>query len=252
MKADFIPGIFNYCDRCCDHCSFTHRCSIFVGNNDNKHEEDMSNEQLISVISEKLRGLSELFAQRDAILSITSAISVDRSPEHVTEEEVTEAVIDNSSLISRSRHYGREATRWLNNHAFDHYLSDLYGKVELGVKDELQAADEISVLQEWVAEIQRFSAFIPAKLKRALYSAHTLKRWERHNGFQNDCDGSAKIALIAIDRSMDSWRKIMRDFPGLEDKCLSFLVALEQLKTATLREFPEALHFVRPGFDEQF
>ncbi len=29
-EDNFIPGIFNYCDRWCERCMYTHRCRVYV------------------------------------------------------------------------------------------------------------------------------------------------------------------------------------------------------------------------------
>ena len=29
-NPDFIPGIYNYCDRWCEHCPFTLRCMVYA------------------------------------------------------------------------------------------------------------------------------------------------------------------------------------------------------------------------------
>lgn len=248
MHPDFIPGIFNYCDKCCDRCGFTARCSIFPGRL--QPEFDMSNEQLLNVISDKLKALTELLEQRDVFLEITPETCEGRVTSSLNDDEVAGPVIERSSLVSRSREYCRRATVWFENRSLDPYVTELQSKVRIGVKTEDELSDELDTLQEWLNEIQHFITFIPAKLKRAMFSARTLKGWEESNGLQNDCDGSAKIALLAIERSMESWKNILNEFPTLEDDCLSFLAALQQLQEAILREFPNAPHFVRPGFDE--
>jgi hypothetical protein len=250
MHPEFIPGIFNYCDKCCDRCAFATRCSIFPGVGNLRPEFEMSNEQLLNVISDKLKGLSELFEQRDVFLSITSETCEEPDTNSFDEEEILEPVIEGSSLVSRSRDYCRQATIWLKNRSLDPYVADLQAKVRVGIKTEDEVSEELDILQELLNEIQRFTTFIPAKLKRALFSARTLRRWEKENGLQNDCDGSAKIALIAIERSMESWKKILHEFPTEEDDCLAFLVDLQHLQGAILDKFPNAPHFVRPGFDE--
>ena len=30
MSTDFVPGIYNYCDRWCERCAFTTRCFLFA------------------------------------------------------------------------------------------------------------------------------------------------------------------------------------------------------------------------------
>jgi hypothetical protein len=66
----------------------------------------------------------------------------------------------------------------------------------------------------------------------------------------NDADGSAKIALIAIDRSSSAWRVLQSSLPEKADSIVPMLLELERLRRATEQTFPEARDFIRPGFDE--
>lgn len=68
--------------------------------------------------------------------------------------------------------------------------------------------------------------------------------------FGSDSDGSAKIALIAIDRSSSAWRIIQDSLPEKADSIVPMLLELERLRRATEQAFPNARDFIRPGFDE--
>ncbi len=65
-----------------------------------------------------------------------------------------------------------------------------------------------------------------------------------------DSDGSAKIALIAIDRSLAAWARLREHFAAEHgDTILALLVQLERLRRAAETKFPDAREFRRPGFD---
>jgi hypothetical protein len=66
----------------------------------------------------------------------------------------------------------------------------------------------------------------------------------------SDADGSAKIALIGIDRSIAAWAVILKSMPEQEKEILDFLVQLERLRRQAEQTFPKARAFVRPGFDD--
>jgi hypothetical protein len=67
--------------------------------------------------------------------------------------------------------------------------------------------------------------------------------------FPKDSDGSAKVALIAIDRSIAAWGQMREHFPQRRDDILDILVHLDRLRRKTETLFPDARAFVRPGFD---
>ena len=67
---------------------------------------------------------------------------------------------------------------------------------------------------------------------------------------QEDGNGSAKIALIAIDRSMAAWHAMEMCLPGKSDSIAPIVADLERLRWLLEEEFPDARGFMRPGFDE--
>src|SRR5262249_53794163 len=67
---------------------------------------------------------------------------------------------------------------------------------------------------------------------------------------QNDSNGSAKVALIAIDRSIAAWGRLSSLLPEKAGGIMPILSHLEALRRQTEQTFPHARDFIRPGFDE--
>jgi len=65
-----------------------------------------------------------------------------------------------------------------------------------------------------------------------------------------DSDGSAKVALIGIDRSIAAWRLAQLALPEREVSIVPLILQLERLRHRIEKTFPYAREFVRPGFDE--
>ena len=110
------------------------------------------------------------------------------------------------------------------------------------------AAKEAAGLMDIVEVIKWYHNMIYVKLMRAL-EGELEERWECLDEFPKDSDGSAKVALIAIDRSIAAWVEMRTHFPEHEDEILDFLVRLERLRRKTENTFPNARAFIRPGFD---
>jgi hypothetical protein len=92
------------------------------------------------------------------------------------------------------------------------------------------------------------------KLSRAIGSRanEELETDEEMKTFPKDSDGSAKIALIAMDRSIAAWSGLRLALSGADDdEILNLLAQLAAIRRETEKLFPEARAFVRPGFDEQ-
>jgi hypothetical protein len=91
---------------------------------------------------------------------------------------------------------------------------------------------------------------IHVKLKRALHSAQD-EQFEILNEFPKDSDGSTKVALIGMDRSISAWGKLLKYFPDQKKSIMNIISHLERLRKRAEKEFPDARAFVRPGFDEK-
>jgi hypothetical protein len=97
--------------------------------------------------------------------------------------------------------------------------------------------------------IRWYQYFIGPKIGRAIKGKLEEEQGERYEGFPSDSDGSAKIALIAIDRSIGAWTVISR-YNHLYAKSVSGITSfLNLLRQAIEETFPRARSFVRPGFE---
>ena len=66
----------------------------------------------------------------------------------------------------------------------------------------------------------------------------------------SDTNGSAKIALIAIERSHAAWLELVERAMVTAGEANPFIADLVRLGEALERVRPNARTFVRPGFDE--
>ena len=112
------------------------------------------------------------------------------------------------------------------------------------LSDETTEQNRLEMLQI----IGWYHFFIAAKINRALYAEADYEEDADFDTFRNDGDGSIKIALIAIDRSIIAWRVLLTDETDWEIK--SLIQLLETLRRMGEEKFPNARDFLRPGFDE--
>ena len=99
--------------------------------------------------------------------------------------------------------------------------------------------------------VQWYSVFISAKVHRAHFDLdERLQEKDDEYNVYSDNLGSAKIALIAIERSMAALTAMYSVMPESEDEYLKFLSLLSLIKKLMLETFPDAMDFKRPGFDD--
>jgi hypothetical protein len=108
-------------------------------------------------------------------------------------------------------------------------------------KDALKIQDCLEVIRWYQHQIY-------VKLCR---SASGLIRGELEDleYFPLDANGSAKVAIIGIERSIAAWGGLLNQFPQQERSILELLVNLKMLLRQVEAAFPDARAFVRVGFD---
>jgi hypothetical protein len=112
--------------------------------------------------------------------------------------------------------------------------------------------DEVLKFKDALEVIQRYCFFIPPKIHRAYLDFQERVSNEKTDEFDplSDNLGSAKIALIAVERSITAISVLYSLLPEDEDEMLGFLSSLAKMKKMLLSDFPKAMEFKRPGFDE--
>jgi hypothetical protein len=116
-----------------------------------------------------------------------------------------------------------------------------------GLESELEEIERILESREVISWYQYQ---IAVKIMRALSSRHDENRWPDDENVGSDSDGSAKVALIGIDRSVSAWRLMQIAVPEQNESIVPLILSLEGLRLKVERRFPNARGFIRPGFDE--
>jgi hypothetical protein len=224
VRDGFIIGIFNYCDRWCDTCAFTSRCRLFVDRAEMDASFDPGMKALVELhgalaepsppppawLEELLRDMDEAIHKPDENEDPLERLL---PPEHVEIEE-------------RAHRYVACLDAWLQTRAL------------VSTNDP---ADPLSVVS-W------FHTLISAKVHRALQGLADDRPEDRD--WPPDYDGSAKVALLGIDRSQAAWLELVQHGMATDEEVAPFIADLVWLGEALERVFPGARAFVRPGLDE--
>ena len=109
--------------------------------------------------------------------------------------------------------------------------------------------EDVIGLEESVKVIRWYQNQIYVKLKRAIKSQQR-ENSTTSNDYPDDSEGSAKVALIGIDRSIGAWGEMRNHFLDQEGRILNFVKYLDRLRRRIENEFLKARSFIRPGFDE--
>jgi hypothetical protein len=239
----FIPGIYNYCDRWCERCPQTLHClnlSLSEERFLDTETRDIRNEAFWKKLSEILQEGMELLRESAKeygidLETLDSASDTENLRQH---DEAAEKHV----ICRVSKSYIKMVEDWFNE------------REELFFETATPATEGVD-LEEAFEVIRWYQYFIAAKVMRAVRGrmedvGDSILREGDRDEFPRDSDGSAKIALIALDRSIGAWAVIAHYHHRYSEEVLEMISFLDRLRLAVEQTFPGARSFVRPGFDK--
>jgi hypothetical protein len=244
-NPDLISGIYNYCDRWCERCPLSSRCLLYAteqeDEDDSPESRDIQNEAF-------WRKLSSIFQEtREMVMEWAKENDVDLTQikdDDLEQRKHRRRQADNHPLAKAGKEYANAASDWFRE--FDQVVevSDLPS-----TETDVEAAERLVDAREI---IHWYQYQIAVKTIRALSSKMQEQEFEdpEMDEFPCDSDGSAKVALLGIDRSIAAWRLMQLSVPERADSIVPLILQLERLRRRTEKQFPDARDFVRPGFDE--
>jgi len=231
----FIPGIYNYCDRWCERCPQTSRClnfSISEEEFSDPEAQDIRNEAFWNKLSEILGGTLELLRENAKKWGIE--LETLGSMDDIENIKAKDVAAENHLLCRAAKRYSELVEDWFRGR-------------ETLFFETAAAAREGASLEEAIEVIRWYQYFISAKVIRAVRGK--IEEEERCDEFASDSDGSAKIALIAIDRSIAAWALIRHYITDGAKGVIDVIAFLDGLRQAVEKAFSSARLFIRPGFD---
>jgi hypothetical protein len=231
VSRDYIDFISAYCDSWCERCAFTERCSHFAV----KVAESMCDGDFDEAIELAVGRAQEPGAagQKKLRERMAEAFTDYEEPSEKELDEIGRELqqrddrVRGHPLSESARDYSVAAHRWL---------------------DGFSGGDEID--GDALAIVRWDVYLIHVKIDRALRGRDEYPdgAWFESSSVQSDWNGSAKVALISIQRSERAWRSIAASLAN--DGATALADMLAGLRHATEREFPTAAEFRRPGFDD--
>ncbi len=246
-NSQFISGIYNWCDRWCERCTFTARCRVFEKEEIRKNADP--DQDVWTAVSDSFKETIELLRKMADEMGINLELSEDEKTEITLIEDSLEEITKAHPLKSLADDYLDEGKDWLESSATKDYLLQLQTQVELGTIGIEDAEKRIKSIEESLEVIQWYLFFIAVKIQRAL-GDQNREFWKDYPVEERGDLGTAKIASIAIDRSLGAWGSIYQIMPD-DDILLSLLAKLEKMRRLLKDVFPNYLVFIRPGFDER-
>ncbi|HUK33200.1 MAG TPA: hypothetical protein VLV86_04755 [Vicinamibacterales bacterium] len=234
VPEDHIEGIFNYCTRRCESCAFTARCTLYQSEREYERRHPNATWQ---------RRVHDSFAETFHLLE-----------EWCRREGIDFEQIRRDAQSDETRAELQRADEDLRDDPLQK-LATTYSHAAFNVVDAMATA---RALRRWPSEVETAldtiswnAGMVGAKVHRALHGMAQRHVFSDEDPVQNDWNGSAKLTRLLVAESKRAWEAVMREGEAPGDSPLLELVALLDLIDAGVAErFPQAMAFVRPGFDE--
>jgi hypothetical protein len=275
-----IPGVYNYCLRRCGRCPFTGRCLLY---REDQAEPGGRDGELAETVGAELQGTVDLvrvLREREGLGSgpicgkspsdavVAAEERSDRAPAAAMEHEPLKAAAgsprDRKALYLVARNEGTAASvveeRFIAAGSATerdrlYAAATDYESAAYQVVDPLR---HLSPFHDWSRDVDEAldtiswnAGAIRTKLDRALWGQARRGDDGDEDPVQNDWNGSAKVARLAIADSIAAWDVLFiagetpYDAPIRQRRR-----ELEEMDDEIARRFPQAMAFVRPGFDE--
>lgn len=241
-NPDFISGIYNYCDRWCERCPFTSRCFLYATEKEDEADDPDTLDIRNAAFWEKLHSIFQQTHEMIVAWAEASGVDLTAVAADPADYEKERANARSNELAVAAENYAWAVNKW-----FEEELG-IESSDDSGV-EPTESSEVKESIDDATAVIRWYQFQIAAKTIRALTSRQD--HFETNEEIDaKDSDGSAKVALIAMDRSISAWRIMQLCLPDNANSINHLLVALERLRLGVERTFPNARDFIRPGFDE--
>ena len=228
VQDGFIVGIFNYCDSWCATCAFTSRCRVFA----DAAEMEAASDPTLKAVLEAPPLPEDIPPPPPAWMQELLDDMNRMAAEPVTGDDrqlppPRRFPIEHEGLCEHASAYVDWVFAWLRSHESFAAVTD---------------PDDPRAVVRW------YYTMIYVKIRRALRGLADDSVDGRD--WPADHDGSAKVALLAVERSQAAWLQIIEQGMATWREAEPFIRQLLWLRDEIERVFPNARLFVRPGFDE--
>lgn len=248
----FISGIYNYCDRWCERCAFTSRCMNYAMDEDEPDGPE-SNDITNKAFWDKLHNIFEVTLEM--VKETAEEMGIDLNAidheKFAEQEEQVHKIVEDQSHTKAAFAYAEMVNKWFdsNKDLIEDKAEELLSLAQAEIPGTRPDKDALKI-QDCLEVIRWYQHQIYVKLCRAA-SGMIRGELEDIEYFPEDANGSAKVAIIGIERSIAAWGGLLNHFPDQENPIIDVLAHLKGLLRQVGSAFPDARTFIRPGFDTQ-
>lgn len=256
--SKLIPGIFNYCDRCCERCDYRDRCRLFQTETERNiqnilNDEDPNDPNIVA--RDIKESLEDAMAMLEAQMEIEGISKEDLED---TEDEDSKYFVDDiddeqsevteSGKIVRTPHpLALLADNFFND--IIAYFNKKKSSFYQGSEDHEPANNPI---YKELKILLWYSPQIAVKTRMCVGSKALLENLEDEDDieFENEMmNVNSRIVFTGMEKCLTSLLKIFDLEQEHTGELLALLAAIKKMKDEFAAEFPAVYTFKRPYFD---
>ncbi|MCX5750332.1 MAG: hypothetical protein NT099_01470 [Candidatus Saganbacteria bacterium] len=251
VKNKFIPRIYSYCDRWCERCSQTEKCSVYADGQKKTEEhrqkgEDPDNWEIV------VQDMQEDIKKTMCLLhKAAKEEGMDLNDLSADAEDIPDP--RNHPLCQKAGGYMSLVHNFLKQvrRKFDEKREAILEKSKVLLSYE---EDEVKVLEDMVFHYETLSWYhtlIPTKVYRALSSKMEGEQESDPELVRisfDDANGSAKVVYSGLLRSIVALQRIYTWDEELKNDALTLLVEADRLRKGIDAELPGHKSFKSPWF----
>lgn len=261
--GDFIPSIYNYCNRWCERCMYTQKCRTFAMEKSFRREIETKkrfeksmeeNKDFWDQVNNSISAAAELIDEEVPLIKNDNSSlfehweQVEDAEEAMKEHKEKQARAKNHELSKVAKKYEKTVHEWFTERK-DTLKQEYNSNTKVFDVSHPEVTDELELKQfaEMVEVIQWYHIQIWVKTNRALSSFYEEEEDpEIFEGFPQDSDGSAMVALKGIDSSIGAWNYLKQNLIPESETIKPMIRMLLWLKMEMEKLFPKAKDFIWP------
>lgn len=257
-----IYGIYNYCDRWCEKCSYTHRCLLFkqeaemeikhILKDDDKNDSDVLAKDIVDSFQEVFEQVNQFMAEEDEEYEEFEKDNFDFDDEEDNDFEYSffNEEIDNERPSTFLKNADNPLIL-LSEKLFKDY-NKYYDLIKLKFPFELDEKNSENLLWQNLEVLSWYIPLIHVKTRMCYWYKNKLSKSKDQEFAEVDeemLNVSARIAFVGIEKCINALNNHPKLILELQAETISLLEKMNQIKEMFVAEFPAALTYKRPYFD---
>jgi len=256
-----ISGIFNYCDRWCEKCSYINRCLLFKQEaereikhilwDEDKNDPDLIAKDLADDFKETFAHINNFMCEKDEVFEEFEKDDyeddfVDEDEDGFFKEEIDKAERP-STFLENSENF----LILLSEKLFRDFYK-YYDHLRLKMPDDLEENNPQSVLRQYLDTLGWYTPQINVKIRMCYWNKHKLSKAKDPEIAEMDeemLNVSARIVFVGVENCINALKNLPQQKLESESEIVSLFTMIKQIKEMLINEFPMVLTYKRPYFD---